>query len=148
MQNGRLDDSQAGNKKARRSINSVRYADDTTLMAESSLQSLSCVWLFVTPWIAAYQASLCITNSRSLLKLMSIKSVMPSSHLILCRPLLLLSPIPPSIRVFSNQSTLHTRRPKYWSLPRTRSYTEDDVNTPVNKGCPNRSSAQTGPLPK
>ena len=73
----------------------------------SSVQSLSRVWLFVTPWIAARQASLSITNSRSLLKLMSIKLVMPSTHLILCRPLLPLSPIPPSIRVFSNESTLH-----------------------------------------
>ena len=69
-----------------------------------------------TPWITARQASLSITNSRSLLKLMSIKSVMPSSHLILCRPLLLLPPVPPSIRVFSNESTLHMRWPKYWSF--------------------------------
>ena len=82
----------------------------------TSVQSLSCVWLFVTPWIAAHQASLSITNSRSLLRLMSIKSVMPSSHLILCRPLLLLPPIPPSIRVFSNESTLRMRCPKYWSF--------------------------------
>ena len=81
-----------------------------------SVQSLSCVWLFATPWIAACQASLSITNSRSLLKLMPIESVMPSSHLILCRPLRLLPPIPPSIRVFSNQSTLRMRWPKYWSL--------------------------------
>ena len=66
----------------------------------SSVQSLNCVRLFATPWIAACQASLSITNSRSLLKLMSIESVMPSSHLILCRPLLLLPPIPPRIRVF------------------------------------------------
>ena len=73
----------------------------------SSVQSLSRVRLFATPWIAARQASLSITNSRSSLKLMSIESVMPSSHLILCRPLLLLPPIPPSIRVFSNESTLH-----------------------------------------
>ena len=73
----------------------------------SSVQSLSHVWLFATPWIAACQASMSITNSRSLLKLMSIESVMPSSHLILCHPLLLLPPIPPSIRVFSNESTLH-----------------------------------------
>ena len=73
----------------------------------SSVQLLSHVRLFVTPWIAAHQASLSITNSRSLLKPMSIRSVMPSSHLILCRPLLLLPPIPPSIRVFSNESTLH-----------------------------------------
>ena len=71
------------------------------------------VWLFATPWIAAHQASLSITNSRSLPRLMSIESVMPSSHLILCHPLLLLPPIPPSIRVFSNESTLHMRWPKY-----------------------------------
>ena len=82
----------------------------------SSVQSLSHVRLFVTPWIAARQASLSITNSRSLLKLMSIESVMPSSHFILCRPLLLPPPIPPSIRVFSNESTLHMRWPKYWSF--------------------------------
>ena len=79
----------------------------------SSVQSLSRVWLFVTPWIVAHQASLTITNSWSLPKPMSIKSVMPSSHLILCRPLLLLPPIPPSIRVFSNESTLPIRWPKY-----------------------------------
>ena len=70
----------------------------------------------VTPWIAACQPSLSITNSQSLLKLTSIKLVMPSSHLILCCPLLLLPPIPPSIRVFSNESTLHMRWPKYWSF--------------------------------
>ena len=81
----------------------------------SSVQSLSRVRLFATPWIAAYQASLSITNSRSSLKL-SIESVMPSSHLILCCPLLLLPPIPPSIRVFSNESTLRMRWPKYWSF--------------------------------
>ena len=82
----------------------------------SSVQSLSCVWLFVTPWIAALQAALSITNSQSLLKLMSIESVMPSSHLILCHPLLLLPSIFPSIRVFSNVSALHIRWPKYWSF--------------------------------
>ena len=82
----------------------------------SSVQSLSHVRLFVTPWTAALQASLSITNSWSLLKLMSTESVMPSSHLILCHPLLLLPPIPPSIRVFSNQSTLHIRWPKYRSF--------------------------------
>ena len=80
----------------------------------SSVQSLSHVRLFVSPWITARQASLSITNSRSSLKLMSIKSVMPSSHLILCHPLLLLPPVPPSIRVFSNESTLRMRWPKYW----------------------------------
>ena len=82
----------------------------------SLVQLLSRVRLFATPWIAAHQASLSITNSRSSLKLTSIESVMPSIHLILCRPLLLLPPIPPSIRVFSNESTLHMRWPKYWSF--------------------------------
>ena len=82
----------------------------------NSVQLLSHVRLFVTPWIAAHQASLSITNSRSSLKLTSIESVMPSSHLILCHPLLLLPPIPPSIKVFSNESTLCMRWPKYWSF--------------------------------
>ena len=82
----------------------------------SSVQSLSHVRLFATPWIEACQASLSITSSRSSLKLTSIESVMPSRHLILCRSLLLLPPIPPSIRVFSNESTLHMRWPKYWSF--------------------------------
>ena len=82
----------------------------------SSVQSLSRVCLFVTPWITAHQASLSITNSRSLPKLMCIKSVMPSSYLILCCPLLLLPPILPSIRVFSNESTLRMRWLKYWSF--------------------------------
>ena len=81
----------------------------------SSVQSLCRVRLFATPWIAARQTSLSITNSRSLPKLMSIESVMPSSHLILCRPLLP-PPTSPSIRVFSNESTLHMRWPKYWSF--------------------------------
>ena len=81
-----------------------------------SVQSLSCVRLFAAPWIAARQASLSITNSQSSLKLMSIESVMPSSHLILCCPLLLLPLIPPSIRVFSKESTLCMRWPKYWSF--------------------------------
>ena len=84
----------------------------------SSIQSLSHVQLFATlcAWITACQASLSITNFQSLPKLMSIELVMPSSHLILCRPLLLLPPIPRSIRVFSNESTLHMRWPKYWSF--------------------------------
>ena len=82
----------------------------------SSVQSLRCVRLFVTPWTTAHQASLSVTNSWSLPKLMSIELVMPSSHLILCRPLLLLPSIPPSIRVFSNESALHIRWPKYWSF--------------------------------
>ena len=81
-----------------------------------SVQSLSRVRLSATPWIAARQASLSITNSRSLLKLMPIKAVMPSSHLILCHPLFLLPPIPPSIRAFSNESTLCMRWPKYWNF--------------------------------
>ena len=82
----------------------------------SSVQSLSHVRLSATPWIAARQASPSITNSRSSTKLISIESVMPSSHLILCHPLSLLPPIPPSIRVFSNESTLRMRWPKYWSF--------------------------------
>ena len=82
----------------------------------SSVQSFSRVQLFETPWIIANQDSLFITNSQSLLKLMPIESVMPSSHLILCHPLLLLPPIPPSIRVFSNESALRIRWPKYWNF--------------------------------
>ena len=82
----------------------------------SSVQSLSHVQLFVTPWIATHQASLSITNSQSLLKLMSIELVMPSNHLILCCPLLLLPSIFPSIRVFSNESVLHIRWPKCWGF--------------------------------
>ena len=82
----------------------------------SSVQSFSCVRLFATPWITARQASLSITNFQSSLRLTPIESVMPSSHLILCRPLLLLPPIPPSIRVFSNESTLRMRWPQYWSF--------------------------------
>ena len=80
------------------------------------VQSLCCVHLFVTPWTAAHQASLSFTISLSLLKLMSIESMMPSNHLILCRPLLLLPSIFPSIRVFSNKSALRIRWPKYWSF--------------------------------
>ena len=91
----------------------LRY---TTTCLVSPVQSHSCVWLFVTPWIAVHQATLSITNSWSFLKLMSIELVMSSSHLILCYPLLLLPLIPPSIRVFSNRSTLHIRWPKYWSF--------------------------------
>ena len=82
----------------------------------SSVQSLSHLWLFATPLITARQASLSITNSWSSFKLMSIESVMPSSHLILCHPLLLLPPVPPSIRVFPNESTLRMKWPKYWSF--------------------------------
>ena len=87
-----------------------------TVDSISSVQSLSRIQLFATPWAAARQASLSITNSRSSLRLTAVKSVMPSSHLILCHPLLLLPPIPPSIRVFSNESTLCMRWPKHWSF--------------------------------
>ena len=80
------------------------------------VQSISCVQLFVTPWIAAHQASLSITISWNLLKLTSIESVMPSNHLILCCPLLHLPSVFPSIRGFSNESALHIRWPKYWSF--------------------------------
>ena len=86
------------------------------LLVHSSVQSLSHVQLFVTPWTAAHQASLSITNSWSLLRLKSIELVMPSNHLILCRPLLLLPSIFPSIRVFSEESALHIRWPQYWSF--------------------------------
>ena len=82
----------------------------------SSVQSLSCVRLFATPWTTACQASLSITNSRSPPKLISIESMMPSNHLVLCHPFLLLSSIFPSIRVFSNESSLRIRWPKYWSF--------------------------------
>ena len=92
------------------------YVSLAKYSVSQSVHSLSHVWLFATPWTAARQASLCITNSQSLPKLMSIESVMASSHLILCHPLLLLPPIPPSIRVFSNESTLCMRWPKYWSF--------------------------------
>ena len=84
--------------------------------AISSVQSLSRVQLFATPWTAARQASLSISNSQSLLKLLSIESVMPSNHLILCHPLLLLPSIFPTIRVFFSESVLHIRWPKYWSF--------------------------------
>ena len=92
-------------------------ADERVFLTEfSSVQSLSRARLFATPWIAARQASLSITNSRSSLRLTCIESVMPSSHLILCRPLLLLPLITPSIKVFSSDSTLPMRWPKYWSF--------------------------------
>ena len=91
------------------------YERNRTITEFVVVQSLICVRLFVTLWTAAHQASLSITNSQSLLKLMSIESVMPSSHLILCRPLLLPS-ILPSIRVFSNESALCIRWPKYWNF--------------------------------
>ena len=107
-----LDELQAGPKIAGSNINNLRYAD----IQFSSIQSLSCVQLFATPWTAARQASLFITNSWSLLKLMSIESVMPSNHLSLCHPLLFQPSIFPSIRVFTKESVLLIRWPKYWSF--------------------------------
>ena len=114
-------------------------------------QSLSRVWLFATPWITACQASLSITNSRSSLRLTFIETEMPSSHLILCHPLLLLPPIPPSIRVFSNESTLRMRWPKYWSfsfsiIPSKRA----DLlqNGLVGSPCSPRDSQESSPTPQ
>ena len=94
----------------------LKNQDEVTCYQFSSVQSRSHIRLFVTPWTAAHQASLSITNSRSLLKLMSIELVMPSNHLILCCPPLLPPSIFPSIRVFSNESVLHIRWPKHWSF--------------------------------
>ena len=88
----------------------------TSIISFSSVQLLSHVWLFATPWTAAHQASLFITNSQSLLKLMSVESVMPSNHLTLCCLLLLLPSVVPNVKVFSNESVLHIRWPKYWSF--------------------------------
>ena len=93
----------------------------------SSVQSLSHVWLFVTPWTTALQASLSVTNSQSLLKLMSIKSVMPPNHLILCCPLLLLASIFPSIRLFSSESALYIMWPTYWNFSFSNSPSNDYV---------------------
>ena len=95
---------------------SLPLGHQVSLMMWVSVQSLSHVRLFETPWTAACQASLSIANSQSLLKLISIESVMPSNHLILCHPLLRLPSIFPSIRVFSNESILHIRWPKYWNF--------------------------------
>ena len=97
-------------------VSVITSLDKRPTVQFSSVKSLSRVHLFATPWTAARQASLSISNSRSTPRLTSIELVMPSSHLILCHPLLLLPPIPPSIRVFSNESTLHMRWPKYWSF--------------------------------
>ena len=99
-------------------IKEVGYNTDNykRIISVQSVQFISHVWLFVTPWTAAHQASLSITNSRSLPKLISIESVMWSNHFILCCPLLLPHSIFPSIRVFYNDSVLHVRWPKYWSF--------------------------------
>ena len=99
-----------------RQVYSKIYVEGHQSVQFSSVQSLSCVQLFGAPWTAALQTSLSITNSWSLLKLMSIESVMPSNRLILCSPLHLLPSVFPSIRVFSNESVLHIRWPKYWSF--------------------------------
>ena len=99
-----------------REVQDRKYLRVFSSVQFSSVQSLSHVRLFVIPWITARYASLSITNSRSLHKLKPIESVMPSSHLIFCCPLLLLPPIPPNIRVFSNESALHMRWPKCWSF--------------------------------
>ena len=104
------------NSVIQKALLKFHFLCDIFLAIFSSVQWFSRVQLFATPWIAARQAFLSITNSRSLFKLMPIESVMPSSHLILCHPLLLLPPIPPSIRGFSNESTFHMRWPKYWSF--------------------------------
>ena len=111
----------------------------------SSVQLLSHVWLFETPWIAANQASLSITSSQSSLRLTSIESVMPSSHLILCRPLLLLPPIPLSIRVFSNESTLRMRWPKYWSFSFSIIPSKE---IPELSPCSPRDSQESSPTPQ
>ena len=120
----------------------------------SSVQSLSCVQLFVTPCIAARQASLSITNSRSSLRLTFNKSVMPSSHLILCRPLLLLPPTPPSIRVFSSESTIHMRGPKYWNFSFSITPSKEHPglisfqNGLVGSPCSPRDSQKSSPTPQ
>ena len=119
----------------------------------SLVQSLSRVRLFATPWIAARQASLSITNSRSSPRLTSIKSVMPSSHLILCRPLLLLPRIPPSIRVFSNESTLLMKWPKYWSFSFSIISSKEipgliSFSVLVGSPCSPRDSQESSPTPQ
>ena len=106
-------------RKAMTNLDSILKSRDITLPTKvqfSSVQLLSRVRLFVTPWTATHQASLSITNSQSLLKLMSIELVMPSNHLILCHPFLLLASVFPRIKVFSNESVLHIRWPEYWNF--------------------------------
>ena len=117
-------------------------------------QSLSHVWLYATAWIAAHQASLSITNSRSSLGLTSIESVMPSTHFILCRPLLLFPAIPPSIRVVSNESTLRMRWPKYWSFSFSIIPSKEiPISDLLQKGllgspCSPRDSQESSPTPQ
>ena len=128
----------------------------------SSVQSLSHVWLFANPWMAACEASVSITISQSSLRLTSIESVMPPSHLILGRPLLLLPQIPPSIKVFSNESTLRMRWPKYWSfsfsiipskeIPGLISFRKDFLDSLQNglvwSPCSPRDSQESSPTPQ
>ena len=115
----------------------------------SSVQLLSHVWLFATPWTSARQVSLSITNSWSPPKLMSIQSVMPSNHLILCHPLLLLPLIFPSIRVFSNESALRIRWPKYWSCSFRISPTNEHPGwSPLGSPCSPRDSQESSPTPQ
>ena len=128
-------------------INTYTY----THIQFSSIQLLSRVRLFATPWTAAHQASLFITNSRSLLKLMSIESVMPSSHLILCRPLVLPPSIFPGIRVFPNESVLCIRWPKYRSFSFSISpFNETDFlqDGLVGSPCSPRDSQESSPTPQ
>ena len=117
------------------------------------VQSLSHVWLFATPWTAAHQASLSITSCRSLLKLMFIELVMPSNHLILCHPILLLPLVFPSIRVFSNDSVLRIRWPKYWSSFQHQSFqwifrTDLLSDGLVGSPCSSRDSQESSPTPQ
>ena len=117
----------------------------------SSVQSLSCVQLFVTPWTVPCQASWSITNSRSLPKAMSIELVMPSSHLILCRHLLLLPPIPPSIRIFSSESVHCIRWPKYWSFSFNISPSSEHsglISFRMGSSCSPRDSQESSPTPQ
>ena len=119
----------------------------------SSAQSLSCVQLFATPWTAACQASLSITNSQSLLKLTSMESVMPSNHRILCHPLLLLPSIFPSIGVFSSESVLHIKWPEYWSFSFSISPSNEHsglilYNKLVGSPCSPRDSQESSPTPQ
>ena len=123
------------------------------LTVKPSVQSLSHVRLFATPWITAHQASLSITSPQSLLKLMPIESVMLSSHLILCHPLLLLPPISPTIRVFSNESALRMRWPKYWSFSFSISPSSEhpgliSFSGLVGSPCSPRDAQESSPTPQ
>ena len=116
----------------------------------SSVQSLSHIRLFETPWTAAHQASQSITNSRSIPKPMYVETVMPSNHLILCRPLLLLPSIFPSIRIFSNESALHIRWPEYWCLSFSQSFqwtarTDLLLDGLIGSSCSLRDSQESSP---